>query len=260
MTRSPSLHQLLTSFSAGLRERRDRRNRIRHPAEDRALRLHHREAHLVEFREIGGAAVGEHDAAIAAVVRLAHRGVDADFRGHAAHQQMLDAEIAQQRVEIGRVERALAGLVDHRLAGDRIELRDDVVAGLAADEDAPHRAGIADAHRGLAALELRLRRVGEIGAVPFARVDDQQSGGARGLEHRSARRDRAAEQRHVVAERFPEAARLEEVALHVDDDERGAGQVERDRFRFSLDGRAHARPRELTATEQQVRGHAADFC
>ena len=173
---------------------------------------------------------------------------------------MLDAEIAQQRVEIGRVERALAGLVDHRLAGDRIELGDDVVPGLAANEDAPHRTGIADAHRRLAALELRLRRVGEIGAVPFAGVDHQQAGGARGLEHGAARRDRAAEQRHVVAERFPEAARLEEIALHVDDDERGAGQVERDRFRFSLDGRPHARPRELQAAEQQVRGHAGDFC
>ena len=109
-------------------QRRERGRRIRHPAEDRALRLDHREAHLVEFRKVGGAAVGEHDAAIAAVVRLAHRGVDADLGGDAADQQVLDAEIAQQRVEVGRVERALAGLVDHRLAGERIELRDDVVA------------------------------------------------------------------------------------------------------------------------------------
>ena len=48
-------------------------------------------------------------------------------------------------VEVGGVERALARLVDHGLAGERIELGNDVVAGLAADQDAPHRAGIADA-------------------------------------------------------------------------------------------------------------------
>jgi len=40
-----------------------------------------------------------------------------------ADQQMPDSEMSQQRVEIGRVERILAGLVDHRLAADRIKLR-----------------------------------------------------------------------------------------------------------------------------------------
>ena len=47
----------------------------------------------------------------------------------------------------------------------------------------------------------------------------------------------ALEQRHIVAERFPEAARLEEVALHVDDDECGASEIERYGFGLSLDGR-----------------------
>ena len=63
--------------------------------------------------------------------------------------------------------------------------------------------------------------------------------GARGVEQRRAGRDRRGEQRHVVAERLAEAARLEEVALHVDDDERGARQIERHRFGLGLDGRAH---------------------
>ncbi len=44
----------------------------------------------------------------------------------------------------------------------------------------------------------------------------------------------------VVAERLAEAARLEEVALHVDDDQRGARKVERHGLGLSLDRRAHA--------------------
>src|SRR5215472_11604340 len=60
-------------------QRSDDRLRRRHPAEDAALRLDHREAGGVKLGKIGGAAVGEHDAAVAAIVGLAHRGVDAHF-------------------------------------------------------------------------------------------------------------------------------------------------------------------------------------
>ena len=74
----------------------------------------------------------------------------------------------------------------------------------------------------LPALDLCLRRVGEIGPVTLARVDDEQPGIARRFEHRLAGRDCAAEQRNIVAERLPEAARLQEIALHVDHHERGA--------------------------------------
>ena len=45
------------------------------PAEDAALGLDHLEAHLVELGEVGGAAVAEHEAVVAAVVGLAHGGV-----------------------------------------------------------------------------------------------------------------------------------------------------------------------------------------
>ena len=121
------------------------RGRVGDPAEDAALGLDHLQAHLVEFGKVGGAAIRQHDAAIAAVVGLAHRGVDADLGGDAADQQILDAVFLQHVAEFGGVERALARLVDHDLAVERIQLGNDVVAGLAADQDAPHRAGIADA-------------------------------------------------------------------------------------------------------------------
>ena len=53
--------------------------------------------------------------------------------------------LRSMRLEVGGVERALAGLVDDRLARRRLELVDDVVAVFAADQDAAHRALIADA-------------------------------------------------------------------------------------------------------------------
>ena len=148
----------------------------------------------MEFREIRRAAVGQHDAAIAAVVGLAHGGVDADFRRDAGDDQVLDAAILQRQFEIGLVEGAFAGLVDHRLAVDRIELRNDVVARLAADENAPHRAGRADALTRLAALDLGGRRVRHVRAVTLARVNDQQAGRARRLEHALQGRNRGLEQ------------------------------------------------------------------
>ena len=55
----------------------------------------------------------------AAVVRLAHRGVHADVRGDAGQDQVRDAPRAQDQFEVGRAERALAGLVDDDLARQR---------------------------------------------------------------------------------------------------------------------------------------------
>src|SRR4029077_1219563 len=99
------------------------------------------------------------------------------------------------------------------------------------------------------ALDLRFRRVGEIRPVAFARVDDEQARGTRRFQHRLAGRDRRAEQRHVIAERFAESARLEEVALHVDEDQRGTRKVERHRLGFSVDSCAQRslRPTRLSS-------------
>jgi len=46
-----------------------------------------------------------------------------------------------------------------------------------------------------------------------------------GVEHGAARRDGRGQPRDVVAERLSEAARLQEVPLHVEDD--GRGPIER---------------------------------
>ena len=206
------------------------------PAEDAALSLDHRQARLLELREIGTHAVGQHEAAEAAVVGFAHRGVDADFGGDAADDELLDAAVAQDQLEVGGVERALARLVDHRLAGDRVELRDDVVPGLALHQNPAHRPRIADALARRAAHDLGRRRVGQIGAMALAGVDDQHAGLARRRQHLRRRLDRGLEQADIVAEGFAESARLEKIALHVDDDQRGTVDVQSDRLRFGGDG------------------------
>ena len=71
----------------------------------------------MEFGKIGPHAILENEAVVAAIVGLAHRGVDAHLGRHAGDDELLDASVLQDGVEIGGVERALAGLVDDRLAG-----------------------------------------------------------------------------------------------------------------------------------------------
>ena len=58
---------------------------------------------------------------------------------------------------------------------------------------------------------------------------------ARAVEQRPARLDRGAQQRDVVAEGLAEAARLQEVALHVDDDQGRAPGVDGDGVRLRVD-------------------------
>ena len=121
--------------------------------------------------------------------------------------------------------------------GDGRKLGDDLAAGLAVDQDAAHRARVADAQLGL----------------PRRRLAGGQSDRS-GLWHsrvwtigRPAARKRVQQPAHVghdrlqpgdvVAERFAEAAGLDEVALHVDDDQgepcRG-GQAEGERARPAI--------------------------
>src|SRR5216683_6757420 len=140
--------QMLAPRSASA-DCRDDIGRAPHPAENAALCLDHFQAHVLEFEEVGTHAILGHEAVVAAVVGLADRGVDAHFGGDAGDHELGDAAILQDRMQVGGVEGTLAGLVDDRLARRGIELGNDVVAGLAAHQDAAHGAAVAD--RGLAA-------------------------------------------------------------------------------------------------------------
>src|ERR1700730_4176703 len=149
---SPGTHQrggaaeVIIEFSSGsgCRECGDDRFGGCDPAEDAALRLDHAQSHLLKLREIRADAIGYDDAFVAAVVRLTHRGIDADLGRYPADDQLRDVPVLQHRVEVGGVKRALPRLVDNRLPRPRIKFGDDVVSGLAAHQDPAHRAGVAN--------------------------------------------------------------------------------------------------------------------
>ena len=75
--------------------------------------------------------------------------------------------------------------------------------------------------------------------MPLARVDHEEAEAAGGVEHGAARRDGRGQSRDVVAQRFPEAARLQEITLHIDHDERGPIELDLDRTRLAVDEDPH---------------------
>src|SRR5260370_19855336 len=97
-------------------DRREHVSRARHPAENAALGLDHLETHLLEFGKVRADAVLGDQAVVAAVVGLADGGVDAHFGGDAGDDELGDAAVLEDRMQVGGVEGALAGLVDDRLA------------------------------------------------------------------------------------------------------------------------------------------------
>jgi hypothetical protein len=72
--------------------------------------------------------------------------------------------------------------------------------------------------------------------VAFPGVDDEDTGAARRREHIRAWPDSGLETRNVVAERGAEAARLQKIALHVNDDEGGSAGVHGNRSRLRFYG------------------------
>jgi hypothetical protein len=116
------------------------------------------------------------------------------------------------------------------------------MARFAANEDTSHRSGIADPQGRRATFDFGGRRVREIRQMAFARVDDEKTGFARCSQDIAAGFHRARQLRDIVAERFPESAGLQEIALHVDDHQRGFRPDEFNWHRFGCEqifGRGH---------------------
>src|SRR5262245_9573292 len=228
----------------------------RDPTEDAALRLDHGQSDLVKVRKIRAAAVAQDHTAKAAIVRLAHRGIDTHLGGDTTHQQVFDAAVAQHELQFGLIEGALTRLVDHGLSAHGIEWGNDVMTWFSAHENASHGTRRPDPQFGLPALQLDGRRVGKVGTVAFSRVAHQQAGGASGVEHGSAGFDRGRQACHVVAEGFAETPGFEEVALHIDDDECGPLEVEHQGggFGFNRHERHDLGPAERCAAWPRRRG------
>jgi len=90
-------------------------------------------------------------------------------------------------------------------------------------EEAPERAGSADGGRSvLDAFQLVWRQLPEVGSEALARVHDGQSRRARRVEEPASRPDRRADELDVIPHRGEVAPGLEEVPLHVDQEQRDA--------------------------------------
>src|ERR1700761_1896660 len=87
-------------------ERSDQVARRRHRAEHAALHLDHLQRGIMVALVGGAAAVLDQHAFKAAVVGLAHGGVNADVGGDAGQHDVFDAAHPQQQFEIGGAERA----------------------------------------------------------------------------------------------------------------------------------------------------------
>lgn len=121
------------------------------------------------------------------IARLPHRSAHADIRRNPAEHQIPDPPHIKQQSKVGMLKSALARLVHKRLAGKGVQLRDDVVAGLAPDQEAAERARVADAAHGgeaLAALALAGRQRREVWTVALAGVVDGEPEGPEGFEQR----------------------------------------------------------------------------
>src|SRR6185369_9178530 len=102
--------------------------------EHAALHQHHVERSVVIALIGRAAAVREDGAFEAAIVRFAHRRVDADIGRDARQHQIHDAARTQYHFEVRRAERAFAGLVDDDLAFDGLQFVDDLPARFTAHE------------------------------------------------------------------------------------------------------------------------------
>jgi hypothetical protein len=71
------------------------------PAENAALSLDHLKAHFLKFGKVRAHAVFGNEAVVAAIVGLAHRGVDADLGGHTGDDELLYPAILQDGMKIG---------------------------------------------------------------------------------------------------------------------------------------------------------------
>mmetsp|Transcript_16413 Transcript_16413/g.54549 ORF Transcript_16413/g.54549 Transcript_16413/m.54549 type:complete len:227 (-) Transcript_16413:171-851(-) len=153
-------------------------------AKDSALHRHHLVCRCVVASVGRARAVCDEAALESAVVCLAHRSVHAHVRRDAAEQQPLAACRAQQVLEVGGKEGALAGLVDDILARQRPELVDQLPARLAAHQHPTARPGLPDLGADRCRPQpLVLREVSQTRPMALSRVDDAHARGTSRRQH-----------------------------------------------------------------------------
>ena len=105
--------------------------------EHAAIALEAGERRLVPGLGLGGAGVVHAAHVVAAIGAVLHRVVDALVGEEAGHEHILDADIAQEIIEVGRVEDGGRGLGQHDLVAFRRDLREHLRLPRALGEPKP---------------------------------------------------------------------------------------------------------------------------
>ena len=82
------------------------------------------------------AAVFNKQTVIPSIIRLSHGRVNADICCHTTQDQISNFPNSKQQFEVGVSESAITRLINHRFVISRIQLRNDIVARLATNEQA----------------------------------------------------------------------------------------------------------------------------
>ena len=122
------------------------------------------------------------------------------------------------------MECAEPGLVDDGLRTKRCQLFDDCVPALATHQQAPQGAHAANrGPRALGTLALHCSEIGQVGAVSLTSMDDGNFGRPSRLQQALHLRNHRAEPAHIDSAATDVPLRVEEIALHVDDEQRHTG-------------------------------------
>lgn len=172
-------------------------------AEDPALNLHHPHGRAAQLLTDRARRVLDEQTLIRAVVALPDGRMHTHIRRDAADDELGDAAHLEEELKVRVRERGAAGLVDDGLVRGGVELGDDIVPRLAADEEPAQGATIADAEARRVipgAEELARRERRQIRAVALAGVVDGVSGGTEGGEEAGDVGDGGARVRDGVSE------------------------------------------------------------
>ena len=129
----------------------------------------------MELGKVGGTTVRRHDAAVTAIVGLAHRGVHAYLGGNAADDEIFNSAIEENGLQVSGKEGTFTRLINNWLARFGIEFGNQVVAGFATNKDTSHWARITDARTGRTAFDFGLGCITHVGTMPFTGVNHQHA-------------------------------------------------------------------------------------